>query len=262
MSITMNVVLINFYNILDATQQSSNLEFSHITRRVLFITNRELGQHPTRPQGTQYAGILSTLLLLLHSREEPKKGGTSAPHCASQLYAITLLVPFNYLANGHQTGRRGWKVCSGCVPICALKVKEKKRQTPPEQEKTPLCQWFSGCKPKSGCFFHAVYRRGYSLLLPLQITACLADLNIAIKLFPSFCLRHYCAAEASGLIAHGGRCCPIHLPLPLHCSGRNRGLVWRVCVTTRGLTINFKSTTAILHLNFNRVHVWHTCSFN
>lgn len=42
-------------------------------------------------------------------------------------------------------------------------------------------------------FFHPLYRRGYLLLLPLQITACLADLNVAIKPFPSFCLRHYCA---------------------------------------------------------------------
>lgn len=133
-----------------------------------------------------------------------------------------------------------------CAYLC---TKSSNRQTPSEQEKTPLCQRLSGCKPKSGCFFHPVYRGGYSLLLPLQITACLADLNIAIKPFPSFCLSHYCAAEASGLIAHGGRCCPIHLPLPLHCSGRNRGLVWRVCVTTthgkhsRLYSLNPKSTT-------------------
>lgn len=101
------------------------------------------------------------------------------------------------------------------------------------RKKTQQSQRLSGCKPQSGCFFHpAVYRRGYSLLLPLQITACLADLNIAIKPFPSFCVSHHCAAEASGPIAQGGRCCLIHLPLPLHCSGRNRGLVWRVCVTT------------------------------
>lgn len=39
-----------------------------------------------------------------------------------------------------------------CAYLCT-KSKKRKRQTPPEQEKTPLCQWLPGCKPKSQCFF-------------------------------------------------------------------------------------------------------------
>lgn len=115
-------------------------------------------------------------------------------HCRSK--SITSLVVQLFVQQRSNKPRSRKKRL--CAYLCT-KSKKRKRQTPSEQEKTPLCRWLPGCKPKSGCFFHPLYRRGYSLLLPLQITACLVDLNIAIKLFPSFCLRRYCAAEASGL---------------------------------------------------------------
>lgn len=65
---------VNIYlNLSIANLQISNLEFSHIPLRVFIYyqqINGDLGQHPTRPQQIKHAGILPTLLLLLHLAEE------------------------------------------------------------------------------------------------------------------------------------------------------------------------------------------------
>lgn len=120
-------VRINLHNILNVTPESSNLEFPHVTLRVLFITNRELGQHPTRPRGIQHAGILSTLLLLLllHLEEAHKNKRAQAlhnVHCSSKLSPHWYY--FNYFWPKQTSNRPRGGERSGCVPICALKVKK------------------------------------------------------------------------------------------------------------------------------------------
>lgn len=142
---------INFHSILDATPQSSNLEFSHITRRVFYQPRAWATPHTATGNSIRRNSLHSAVISTFKRRAQ--KGGTSAPHCALQLHAITSLVLFNYLANRHQTGRKGVESTQRLCAYLCTKSKRKKRQTPPEQEKTPLCQWFLGCKPKSGCFF-------------------------------------------------------------------------------------------------------------
>lgn len=187
----------------------------------------EPGQHPCKATW-ETTHKICTLRLPRHRVNKRRKN----------IYVdIELTERFTIFLFGNKTSNKLRMV--GKEPLClCLCTKTPSRQIRIDKhlrsrKKTQQSQRLSGCKLQSGCFFHpTVYRRGYSLLFPLQITACLADLNIAIKPFPSFCVSLHCAAEASGPIAQGGRCCLIHLPLPLHCSGRNRGLVWRVCVTT------------------------------